>query len=195
MPTRALLFLGTSDGLLIYRAAGDTATPVGRALNGHAIGAIMAIDATTLLVAAAGLPTQQSFDGGASWSDAPGATVEPVGLRAATAYGPVALANPRLMGATAYARLEGRPPVLIGAGAGGALLFRSLDDGIHWEPAASPGPGFGRVTAIAPGPGGTAWAGSDAGAVLHSKDRGASWHEVARAGAAIGSLAVVADGQ
>lgn len=185
MATRATLYLGTADGLLIYSAAGDGAVPIGRALGGHRIDAIVALDAETLLAAAAGLPPQQSFDGGASWSDAPGAVVEPVGLRAATALGPVALSNPRLMGATAYARLAGKPPVLLGAGAGGGLLFRSLDDGIHWEPAASPAGWAGRVTALAPGSGAQAWAGTDAGLLLRSDDRGASWREAARVGAPV----------
>lgn len=183
-----LLYLGTDDGLLIYSAAGAAVLPVGRALGGHAVSAVVAVDAATLLVAAAGLPPQQSFDGGASWADAPGAQVEPVGLRVATARGPVVLGSPRLMGATAYARLEGRPPVLVGAGAGGALLFRSFDGGIHWEAAALPG-GLGRVVAIVPGAGPTAWAGTDYGALLRSDDHGASWQEAARVGAAIVCLA------
>ncbi len=186
-----LLYLGTADGLLVYSAAASGVLPVGRALGGHAVSAILALDAATLLVAAAGLPPQQSFDGGASWSDAPGATIEPVGLRAATLHGPVAVGNPRLMGATAYARLEGRPPVLVGAGAGGALLFRSLDDGIHWEPAALPAGGLGRVSALAPGPVAT-WATTDGGLLLRSDDRGASWREVARLGLGITCLFVVA---
>jgi hypothetical protein len=187
-----LLYLGTADGLLIYSASGLRVLPVGRALGGRAVSAILALDASTLLVAAEDLPPQQSFDGGASWSDAPGAAIEPVGLRAATAHGPVALAHPRLMGATAYARLEGRPPVLVGAGAGGALLFRSLDDGIHWQPAAMPAGDLGRVSALAPGPAAT-WAATDTGLLLSSDDHGASWREVARLGVGITCLYVVAD--
>lgn len=194
MAASALLYLGTADGLLIYSATGAALAPVGRALGGRAVGAILAVDAATLLVAAEGLPPQQSFDGGATWGDAPGATVEPIGLRAATIRGPAELRNPRLMGATAYALLPGRPPVLLGAGAGGAMLFRSLDDGIHWEPAASP-EGAGRVTALAPGGGPTAWAATDAGAILRSDDGGASWREAARAGAGVACLAAVAKGE
>jgi hypothetical protein len=190
MATGALLYLGTADGLLIYSATADGATAVGRALRGHAVGAILALDAVTVLLAAEGLPPQQSFDGGASWHDAPGATIEPVGLRAATPHGPAELRNPRLMGATAYARLAGRPTALLGAGAGGALLFRSLDDGIHWEPAPSP-EGHGRVTALTPGPGVTAWAGTERGLLLHSDDRGATWREAARVGAGIICMAAV----
>ncbi|HMQ33632.1 MAG TPA: hypothetical protein PKD53_23065, partial [Chloroflexaceae bacterium] len=130
MAPSALLYLGTTDGLLIYSATDAGAVPVGKALGGHAVTTVLAVDAATLLVAADGLPPQQSFDGGATWGAAPGAAVEPIGLRAATAHGPAELRNPRLMGATAYARLAGRPAALLGAGAGGALLFRSLDDDI-----------------------------------------------------------------
>ncbi len=191
MARGSLLYLGTTDGLLIYSATDAGAAPVGRALGGHAITAVLALDAATLLVAPEGLPPQQSFDGGASWSAAPGADVAPVGLRAATAYGPVELRNPRLMGATAYALLEGRPAVLLGAGAGGMMLFRSFDDGIHWEPAAMPG-GAGRITALAPGPGPTAWAGTDEGLLLRSDDRGATWREAARVGSGIICLAATA---
>lgn len=191
MATGALLYLGTADGLLLYSATRNGVTPVGRALAGRAVSVVVALNAATVLVAAAGLPPQQSFDGGASWHNAPGVTIEPIGLRALTPHGPVELRNPRLMGATAYARLGGRPAALLGAGAGGALLFRSLDDGIHWEPAAAPG-GVGLVTAMAPGGGHTAWAATDAGALLRSDDRGASWREAARVGAAVACLAVVA---
>jgi hypothetical protein len=191
MTTGALLYLGTADGLLIYSVTTDGVVPVGRALAGHTVGALLALDAATVLVTAAGLPPQQSFDGGASWSDAPGATVEPMGLRAASHQGPLELHNPRLMGATAYARLAGRPAVLLGAGAGGALLFRSLDDGIHWEPAASP-EGHGRVAALTPGVGATAWAGTERGVLLRSDDQGASWREVARVGVEIICMTAVA---
>lgn len=194
MSTGALIYLGTADGLLIYSVAGEAVAPVGRALGGHAVSAVLALDAATLLVAAAGLPPQQSFDGGASWGAAPGAQIEPLGLRVATAHGPAELRSPRLLGATAYARLAGRPGVLLGAGAGGALLFRSLDDGIHWEPAAV-GEGHGRLIALAPGGGATAWAGTDAGVLLRSDDRGATWREVAHVGAGIVCMTVVASGQ
>ncbi|HMQ34725.1 MAG TPA: hypothetical protein PKD53_28570, partial [Chloroflexaceae bacterium] len=59
------------------------------------------------------------------------------------------------------------------------------------EPAAAPH-GVGRITALAPGPGATAWAGTDAGLILRSDDRGASWREAARAGAGIVCMAATA---
>jgi hypothetical protein len=184
------LLAGTADGLAIFDdPAGGGGARV--ALQGRAVRAIVAADAAALLVAADGLPPQQSFDGGRSWADAPGAAVEPVGLRVATVNGPVELTNPRLAGATAYGRLGGRGPVLVGAGAGGMMLFRSLDEGIHWEPAAVAGGPAGRVTAIAPGPSQAIWAGTDAGQLLRSDDRGATWREVARLGAAIHCLVAV----
>jgi hypothetical protein len=185
-----LLYIGTQAGLLVAAAGG--AAPwreLRRALDGHDVLALTALDADTLLAAVAGRAPQQSFDGGRSWSDAPGAPVAPLGLRVATSRGPLELANPRLMGATAYARIGG-PPVLLGAGAGGGLLFRSEDDGIHWEPAGAPV--AGRVTAIAPAArAGGAWAATDTGQILRSADRGVSWREVARVGAAARCLAAV----
>jgi hypothetical protein len=184
------LFVGTADGLLMLAESQGVWRELGRALAGHPVRAVTALSAEALLVAAEGLPPQQSFDGGASWTDAPGATVEPPGLRAVTLRGPVPLANPRLMGATAYARLGGRHQMLVGAGAGGMLLFRSDDDGIHWEPAAMPG-GVGLVRAIIPAAGGVLWAGTDSGRLLRSTDQGASWHEVASLGAPILCLAAV----
>lgn len=184
------LLAGTADGLAIFD---DPARPEPAlvALRGHGVRAVVAADLAALLVAADDLPPQQSFDGGRSWADAPGAVVEPMGLRVATVNGPVELANPRLAGASAYGRLGGRQPVLVGAGAGGMMLFRSLDEGIHWEPAAVPGGPAGRVTAIAPGPSGAIWAGTDAGQILRSDDRGATWREAARLDAAILCLVAV----
>lgn len=175
------LFVGTGGGLLILAPAPEAGRwlTLGRTLEGQAVRALMALDAETVLVAAAGAHPLQSFDGGQSWSEAPGAAVEPLGLKVATARGPMELRSPRLMGATAYARLAGPAPVLLGAGAGGGLLFRSSDDGIHWEPAS--GVVAGRVTALLPGRGvDSAWAGTDAGQLLRSTDRGVSWNEVAR---------------
>ena len=51
------------------------------------------------------------------------------------------------------------------------------------------------MTALAPGGGATAWAGTDAGLLLRSDDRGAGWREAARVGAAISCLSVVASDQ
>src|SRR5215213_6290813 len=101
----SVLFVGTSDGLAIYRAAerGEWQR-VGQTLAGAAVRAIVAADAQTLLVAADGRPPQQSFDGGATWSDAAGLPPEPFGAQVATLHGPMPLAYARLSGATAYAR-------------------------------------------------------------------------------------------
>lgn len=186
----ARLYVGTTDGLHLLVEREDGWRSVRHAFPGAAVRALLALDAETLLAAVDGRPPQQSFDGGIVWSDAPGASVEPVGLRAATLQGPVALANPRLMGATAYARLGGRQPVLVGAGAGGMLLFRSVDDGIHWEPAALPG-GVGLVRALVPGVGGGMWAGTDSGRLLHSADRGMSWREAGRVPSGVLCMAAV----
>ncbi|MEN9935633.1 MAG: Photosynthesis system assembly factor [Chloroflexota bacterium] len=187
MPSPELLIVGTADGLVIYRVVRGALTPVSHTLAGRAVSAISAADALALVVAADGGSPLQSFDGGATWAEARGAAPEPMGARVATVYGPADLAYPRLTGATAYARLRTRPPSLIGAGAGGVMLFRSEDDGIHWKPAALPPQPFGRVAAIAPSAASprTAWAGADTGALLRTLDAGARWEEAARAPAAV----------
>jgi len=184
-----MVYIGTAAGLAIYRDEGGVLRRAGAGFAGRAVRAITAVFADALLAAVDGLPAQQSFDGGLSWSTGAGPTPEPLGLRVATASGPAGLANPRLMGATAYARVGG---FVLGAGAGGALLFRSSDNGIHWEPAAAPM--VGRVNALAPAgyrPG-RAFAGAESGALLLSDDAGASWGEVAREPAAILCVACAA---
>ena len=191
-----LLYVGTNDGLAIYQVARrGQCRRVGHALAGAAVRAIEAADAQTLLVAADGRPPQQSFDGGATWSDAAGPPPDPIGAQVATLHGPVSLAYARLSGATAYARLGGPHPVLIGAGADGSFLFRSEDDGIHWQAAQVDEAAIGRVTTIVPAVDGrdAAWAGSEAGVLLRSADRGRSWQLVAREPAAILCLASVLD--
>jgi photosystem II stability/assembly factor-like uncharacterized protein len=194
MPETEVIYVGTAGGLAIYRPAGRGAwRRAGHVLGGAAVRAIVAADAEALLIAADGRPPLQSFDGGASWGDAAGPAPEPVGLRVATARGPQPLANPRLMGATAYARLSGKPGVLLGAGAGGMLLFRSEDDGIHWRPVGVADGPAGNITTIVPSAGASeaAWAGSDSGALLRTGDRGQSWRVVAREPAAVLCLASV----
>ena len=190
----SLLFVGTGDGLAIYRAAkrGEWRR-VGHALAGAAVRAIIAADALTLLVAADGRPPQQSFDGGTTWSDAAGLPPEPIGVQVATLHGPMPLAYARLSGATAYARLSGQPPALLGAGADGSFLFRSEDDGIHWQAARIDDGAIGRVTTIVPAADrrDAAWAGTEAGALLRTDDRGNSWQLVAREPAAILCMAAV----
>jgi photosystem II stability/assembly factor-like uncharacterized protein len=189
-----LLLVGTADGLALYRATSRGLLRQRVALAGAPVSAIAAADAETLLVAAGGA-ARQSFDGGRSWSDAPGAVPETIGLQVATVRGPAQLAYPRLSGATAYARLRTRPPVLLGAGAGGAMLFRSLDDGIHWQPALLPEAPLGRVVALAPSPArpAAAWAGTDQGALLGTIDGGERWDELAREPAPVLCLAAVVE--
>jgi hypothetical protein len=185
------LFVGTAEGLVIYREVRGEWLRGEAHLAGRAVRAIVAADAETLLVAAEGLPAQESFDGGAHWMNAAGAPPEPLGLRVATTAGPIELANPRLQGASAYARLGGQRPTLIGAGAGGAMIFLSNDDGIHWAPAAIAGAAAGRIAAICPDAArpGAAWAGGSTGVLLRSLDRGRSWAEVAHEPAPILALA------
>lgn len=182
MSISGILYIGTAAGLAVYHDEGGALRRAGAALEGRAVRALELLLADALLAAVDGLPAQQSFDGGLSWSDSPGPAPEPLGQRVATAGRPARLANPRLMGASAYARVGG---FTLGAGAGGALLFRSYDDGIHWEPAA--GPSVGRVSTIVPAAyrAGSAFAGAESGALLRSDDEGASWREVAREPAAI----------
>jgi hypothetical protein len=194
MPATGILYVGTHNGLAIYRpaASGSAWRRVGHTLVGSAVQTIMAVDALTLLVAVDGQPPQQSFDGGSTWSIS-STPPAPIGLQVATLHGPAALAYPRLSGATAYARLQGKPPTLIGAGAAGAMLFWSNDDGIHWAPAAMPHDSIGNITSIVPAADRreAAWAGSTQGALLHTEDRGRSWQVVAHEPEAILSLAAV----
>lgn len=187
----AALFVGTHDGLAIYRSSGTSLVHSMHTLAGQRIIAVSAADALTLLIASDGGPAQQSFDGGEHWSAAAGQVPEPVGLQVATIRGALPLKNPRLSGATAYAQPAGKPAVLLGAGAGGMMLFRSEDDGIHWQVARIDAPAIGRVVALIPQPQrkGAAWAGTDLGVVLQSLDRGLSWQIVARETAGVLCLA------
>src|SRR5262245_9301164 len=190
-----VVYVGTENGLAIYQAAATPGTwrRAGHTLAGSAVRAIVAVDALTLLVAVDGRAAQQSFDGGVTWTDAAGPPPAPIGLQVATLHGPAPLAYPRLSGATAYARLPGQPAALLGAGADGSFLFRSEDDGIHWQPARIAGGPFGRINAIVPSSSqrNSAWAGTAAGALLRTDDRGRSWRAIAREPAAIVSLAAI----
>ena len=192
----SVLFVGTTDGLAIYRVAqrGEWRR-VGQSLAGAVVRTIVAADAQTLLVAADGRPPQQSFDGGAIWSDAAGSPPEPIGMQVATLHGPMPVAYARLSGATAYARLGGRPPALLGAGADGSFLFRSEDDGIHWQAARIDDSAIGRVTTIVPAADrrDAAWAGTATGALLRTSDRGRTWQLIAREPTAILCLAAALD--
>lgn len=192
MPS-TLLFVGTNAGLMIFRSVGRGGSWQTTALSG-VINAVVATDADTLVVTIAGAGAQQSFDGGENWMPSNEAAPAPIGTQVMTRNGAVPLANPRLSGATAYARLPGKSPTLLGAGAGGALLFRSSDDGIHWEPARMDS-SVGRIVAIAPDAigNGTAWAGSENGTLLRSTDYGQSWQVIDHAPAPITCLVAVAE--
>ena len=182
-----MLLVGTRDGIFSYRTVGTEWQAATHALAGTAVSAIVIVG-RTLLATVDGV-AQQSVDGGATWSAASVTAPEPIGIQVATVRGPQVLANPRLSGATAYARLNQKPPVLIGAGAGGMMLFLSSDDGIHWSPAGMPP--AGNITSLIPSPGqpGVAWAGSDSGAILRSNDSGKTWQIIAQAAAPVLCLA------
>ena len=72
-------------------------------------------------------------------------------------------------------------------------MFRSEDDGIHWQAARIDDSAIGRVTTIVPAADGrdAAWAGTASGALLRTGDRGHSWQLVAREQTAIFCLAAV----
>ena len=189
------ILAGTQHGLAYYQSNAERQwIVVGRSLTEHTIHAILATDASMLLVGVGGGQALQSFDGGRTWSDAPQAPPPPGPLEATSVSGVVLLANPRLRGATAYARLADKTGTLVGAGAGGMMLFRSSDNGIHWEPAQGDQASSGMVTALVPDPSepATAWAATDAGVLLRSGDAGRSWRVVAREATAILCLAAVA---
>lgn len=189
--TAEILLVGTADGLAIYTATPNgSLTRMSHALAEMAVTAIMAISADMLLAAVAAGQAQESFDGGRTWRATASAAPVPIGVQVATRHGPSSTAYPRLSGATAYARIGGTPATLLGAGAGGMLLFRSADDGIHWQPAGMDSdPGM--ITTIMPAAQhrAAAWAGSNTGALLHTSDQGQTWRRVATEPAAILCLA------
>lgn len=189
---REVVWVGTDDGLVLYEGRGDGAwRRVRRALAGVPVTAIVATDAEVLLVRAADTG-HETFDGGETWYPA-SSTPDLVGKQVVTVRGLVAPAFDRLAGALAYARLPGKPAQLVGAGADGSMLFRSYDDGIHWEPVQIVGGGAGIVTSIVPVVGlpGRGWAGTRRGTLLRTADQGATWHPVLDAGAPIWCLAAL----
>ena len=196
MAKAGIVYVGTSDGLVIYSDPGGIGRwrRVGHALEGQAISAISAADALTLTLRVERQTAQHSEDGGRSFAPLEGDGPAPTGLQVATAHGAVDQVYPRLLGASAFGRLEGKQPVVIAAAAGGTMFFRSEDDGIHWQPAGLEGElSIGKVNVIAPASYDidSAWAGTAAGELLRSDDRGRSWAVIAREAAAILSLAVV----
>jgi photosystem II stability/assembly factor-like uncharacterized protein len=197
MAKAGIVYVGSDDGLVTYSDPGGIGRwrRVGHELHGHAITAIATKGALIIRVAATGLGVQRSNDGGQGWQPAPDCDAPSAANPSlvATTSGLVQLANPRLRGATAFARLAGRHPVLLGAGAGGTMLFRSEDDGIHWQAAEVKIEALGRVSVIVPASYhmDIAWAGTEIGQLLRSDDRGRSWELVAQEPVAIRSLAVV----
>ncbi|MBX0329223.1 hypothetical protein K2Z83_16235 [Oscillochloris sp. ZM17-4] len=184
------LYVGSDDGLWIFCGDAGGLLLAGRALEGAAVLALTLVGGTFLLVGLGDGTARESFDGGQSWLATGAPAPEPIGLRAATSAGPLALANPRLRGATAYARLGGNPPALLGAGAGGMQIFRSEDAGIHWEPAHMEIMLGGPITALIPATSlGAAWAGAADGSILRGVDGGRLWQVAGRAGAAVRCLA------
>lgn len=154
--------------------------------------AVRASDSETVQIRLKDTVGLQSFDGGEHWLDDP-QPIEPIGLQVMSALGPYNLANPRLAGASAYARLGTKPAALLGAGAGGMMMFRSEDDGIHWEAAQLPSEQLGMITTIVPDALNQrrAWAGSTSGGLLSSGDAGLTWVLLAQLPAAIRCLASV----
>ena len=193
MAKAGLVYVGTDAGLVVLSDPGATGRwrQVAQHLQDQAIEALVAIDALTISLRIAGSGWLSS-DGGQQWEASGNLGPEPIGTQVATAKGPIAQTHPRLMGATAFARLEGKEPVLVGAGAGGNMLFRSLDDGIHWRPAALAAP-IAPITTIVPASYhiDTAWAGTQQGELLRSDDRGETWHIVTSDLPPITCLAVV----
>jgi hypothetical protein len=195
MAKAGIVYVGTGDGIAIYSDPGGLGRwrRVGHELRGTAVTAIEAEDALTLIVQTATLGAQRSSDGGQSWSLAGESSLASLGVRVATTRGPVEQLYPRIKGATALARLEGKTPVILAAAAGGTMFFRSEDDGIHWEPGGIEGDTIGSVNVIMPATYDidSAWAGTEKGELLRSENRGREWQIVAREAAAIHSLAVV----
>jgi photosystem II stability/assembly factor-like uncharacterized protein len=203
MAKAGIVYVGTADGLATYADPGSTGRwrRVGHSLAGAAVGAIIAADHQTLMVATEDGQALHSGDGGRTWAPAGGADAE--GLKAfldapgpliATAHGPAhwKREQPPAPGAVAMAMLAGKQEVLLAALAGGAALMRSEDGGATWEPATVEGGLSGGVTTIVPASYHMdyAWAGTDAGQLLRSDDRGRTWRTVSTEPAAIRSLAV-----
>lgn len=189
---KSLIYIGSDAGLFCL----DSETKEWKTLPFRQaqspIVAVRASDSETLQIRLKDDTAYQSFDGGQTWLSDP-RPIEPVGLQVMTRLGPQPLTNPRLAGASAYARLASRPASLLGAGAGGMLLFRSEDDGIHWDAAQLPSEQLGMITTIVPDALETrrAWAGSISGGLLSSGDAGQTWVLVAQLPAAIRCLASV----
>lgn len=192
-PQREIVFVGTSTGLFrcAHTASGWNATPL---RTGASISRITAFDSSMLLIIEGEDTSWQTFDGGATWQEGGAVPTLPAPPLVQTVHGPATLPNPRLSLAIAYARLPDRNGTLLGAGANGMLLFRSDDEGIHWEPAAAP-LDAGRIAALVPSAHqpATAWAGTERGAILRTANAGITWAQVLQVEGAVLALAPVAD--
>jgi photosystem II stability/assembly factor-like uncharacterized protein len=195
MAKAGIVYAGTDDGLLVFSdpGGGGRWRQVAQHLAGKRIIAIEAADALSIRVNAAGEPALQSSDGGQTWHEPDDEGPAPLELRAASVEGPQVLPEQRIRGATAFALLRGKRPALLAAAAGGTMLFRSEDGGIHWEPAGIERPSIGAVQSLVPARYhfDIAWAGTTAGELLRSDDRGRSWIIVSEGLPPIRSLAVV----
>jgi photosystem II stability/assembly factor-like uncharacterized protein len=195
MAKAGIVYAGTDDGLLVFSDPGGSGRwrQVAQHLAGKRILAIAAADALIITVNVAGEPARQSHDGGQLWTELDEAGPPPLELRAAGIDGPQVLPEQRIRGATAFALLRGKRPVLLAAAADGTMLFRSEDGGIHWEPAGIERPNIGVVQSLVPARYhfDIAWAGTSTGELLRSDDRGRSWVIVGEGLPPIRSLAVV----
>lgn len=204
MAKAGIVYVGTADGLATYADPGSTGRwrRVGHSLAGKAVGAIIAADQQTLMIATEDGQTLHSDDGGQTWAPATGADAENLkaflnapGPVIATAHGPAhwKREHPPAPGTVTMALLAGKQEVLLAAIAGGTALMRSEDGGATWQQATVEGELAGGVTTIVPASYHMdyAWAGTDQGQLLRSQDRGRSWHIVATEPAPIRSLAIV----
>ncbi len=203
MAKAGIVYAGSDDGLVVYSDPGGIGRwrRVHHVMEGHAVVAIKALDALTLLIAVESMGAQRSDDGGQSWYSAPDADADALAAAAATlaangvatAQGPVQRSVPGVHDATALALLAGKTDTLIAASDGGITLQRSDDGGATWEPAQLSTEIRGTVRTIMPARYhmDVVWAGTGGGQLLRSDDRGRSWEQIAEEAAAIRCLAVV----
>ncbi|MEI8167739.1 MAG: hypothetical protein WCG26_15265 [Chloroflexales bacterium] len=202
MARAGIVYVGTTDGLVTYSDPGGTGRwrRVGRVCDGHAVRAILAADALSLLIVT-GVAAMRTTDGGQSWAVVPSAEAAALLALAnsdapmvATALGPAQWrgAHPPAPGAVALALLAGKQETLIAAIAGGTALVRSEDGGTTWAQVTVEGRLDGAVQTLMPASYhmDITWAGTNTGQLLRSDDRGQTWHEVAHEQVAVLSLAV-----
>lgn len=164
MAKAGLLFVGTSDGVVLFSNPGAVGRwlRVGHALREMQVQAVWARPDNPQHVLAVCGPAGvwRSADGGQSWEQA--LTIS--AGAAASPGGPVSLAA-----------LAGKEPVLLLASDGG--IARSADDGATWSAAEPEAPWAGEVRTITPASYhiDTAFAGTSAGQVFISVDRGRTW--------------------